>query len=84
MNLYIISYDSQNIENKYDAALVAADSPEEARQMDPSGDTLYYNFSKRRLWNVWAPSIYEVKVQLVGTAEPGTRPGRLLSSFNAT
>jgi hypothetical protein len=73
MNLYLISQDVNTDYDTYDAAVVAAETEEEARNISPRG---YISLS------TWAP-VEKVQVELIGKAIKGTEVGIILASFNA-
>lgn len=76
MNIYLISQTKNNAYDTYDAAVVCAESEEEARKMRPTNDMpddwVKYD---------WAEPEY-VQVKLLGTAADGVT-GVLLASFIA-
>lgn len=78
MNLYLISQDVNNDYDTYDSAVVAAKNEEMARNTIPGGlhNTFEHNCS-------WVRSPDQVKVELIGKAKAGTKPGVICASFNA-
>lgn len=78
MNLYLISQNENNSYDTYDAAVVAAESEDEARQIHPSYPNGWLHKS-----NTWATVPENVSVRLIGGATEGTKAGEILSSFNA-
>ena len=68
MKLYRISQDVNNDYDTYDSAVVAAPSIKAAQET---------NFTYG-----WC-SPEHVKVEYIGTAKPGTKPGIIVASFNA-
>jgi hypothetical protein len=78
MKLWHISQTVNNGYDTYDAAIVAAETEGEARNIHPSGDGWptdgdYYTWTK--------PS--DVTATYIGEAADGTQPGVILASFNA-
>ena len=61
----------------FDSAIVAAETEEDARQINPSGDW------DNLIYPAWANTPDQVTVILIGEAIPGTVSGIVLSSFNA-
>jgi hypothetical protein len=82
LNLYLLS---QNQNNKYDTCdsmVVAAESEDQAKQINPCG--VNYNTNPRGWGSYdWAKNPKDVNVQFLGTAAPNIKPGVILSSFNA-
>lgn len=77
MNLYLISQDVNKGYDTYDSAVVAAKNEEQARNTTPSENiTFESNYS-------WVKSPDQVKVELIGKAKAGTKPGVICASFNA-
>lgn len=85
MNLYLISQSTNNDYDTYDAAIVAAETEDDARRIHPGnypdpvpdGDNI-----RDANYGTWT-SIGNVKVQLVGEAVTGMMKGVVLASFNA-
>lgn len=77
MKLWKISQDSNDDIRTYDAAVVAAETEEEARRTHPSGVRLAW-WRRRDEW--CEPK--DVKVELLGDAAPGLRAGVILASWN--
>lgn len=83
MKLYLISQTENTDYDTYDAAVVVAESEEEARQLDPGGKngelfvwrTAHFN-------NGWCSSPDQVQVDYLGTTVV-TRKGVICASFNA-
>ena len=74
MNLYYISQDENTVRNTYHAAIVAAKTAGEAREIHPCGD-----------WDrvdVWCYEHKSVKVVYIGKAKGGTKSGVVLTSFS--
>jgi hypothetical protein len=78
MKLWKISQDVNNGYDTYDSAIVAAISRQKARLIHPAG------------YETWPPSAgtwvvdpAQVKVEYVGVAARGTKPGVVIASFNA-
>jgi len=84
MNLYLISQDVNNGYDTYDSAVVAAKNEEMARNTKPDAayDISVYNFGFDCNGS-WAYSPDQVKVELIGKAKAGTKPGVICASFNA-
>lgn len=78
MNLYLISRQPNHNYDTYDSAVVAAETPETAVTIHPSGDQTDfsgYNYT-------WCDPQY-VAATYIGVAEEGTTQGVILASFNA-
>ena len=75
MNLYLISQHVNNELDTYDAAVVAAETEEEARHIHPRGN---WDISE----HTWVKP-EDVDVFLIGTAEKEIHKGMILASFNA-
>jgi hypothetical protein len=73
MNLYLISQTFYIGYDVFDSAVVAADTEEEARLVNPSGSTPGYGW----------PEPKHVKVKLLGVALAGIGRGVVCASFNA-
>lgn len=74
MGLYYISQDENTVENTYHAAIVAAKTAGDARNMHPGAD-----------WDridVWCCDAKSVKVIYIGKAKRGTVAGVILTSFS--
>lgn len=77
MNLYKISQNVSQGYDKYDSAVVAAESEEQARNTHPTG-----TWDNERRYSEWAePS--QVTVELIGVATTGVEAGVIVASFNA-
>ena len=69
---------SQNVNNSYDTydnAVVCAETEDDAKRINPSGE-----------WDDWNMSwcdIKDVKVELIGIAIEGSKKGIICASFNA-
>ena len=77
MNLYLISQSAHSY-YVYDSAVVAAESEDDARIIHPNG---YGEWSSNDLCEWCTPE--QVKVQHIGTANPGAERGVICASFNA-
>ena len=78
MNLYLISQTVNREYDTFDAAVVAAESEEIARGINPSASM----FTEPDDLDSWcAPE--HVSVKLIGAAAPGISSGVVLGSFNA-
>lgn len=73
MKLWLIWQTENNDYDTYDAAVVAAETEEDARKTPPCD---YPDFD-----NEWAPSPNKVKVELIGEARPNTEAGVILASY---
>ena len=94
MNIYLISQDINREYDTFNAAVVAAESEQDARTIHPSNYTTHHNNNK---WmgtytkggeyeegdDCWIPfsDIDKLKVKLIGTTNE--ERGVILSSFNA-
>lgn len=78
MNIYLISQNENSGYDTYDAAVVAAESEDEARQIHPSYPNAWLHKSE-----TWATVPENVSVRLIGVAVDGTEAGEILASFNA-
>ena len=76
MTIWLISQTEKRGYDTYDSAVVAAESEDAARQINPDGEW-------ESEWTAWATSPANVTAKLIGVAEPGIEPGVILSSFNA-
>ena len=81
MNIYKISQSENNGYDTFDSAIVAAESEEKARLINPDGEW-YYN-QKEKYYTAWAYKPEQVTVQFLGVAKEGTESGIILASFNA-
>jgi len=80
MKLFLISQSENNDYDTYDSAVVAADTEEIAKAMDPSsGEPKLFGEG----WNDWCKSLDGVKVQYLGEAVEGTIQGVICASFHA-
>lgn len=75
MNLYLITQKQITGYDTYDSSIVAAESEEEAKTIHASGGR----------WDeyTWCDCAAHVQAELVGLANPETKSGVILSSFNA-
>jgi len=81
MKLFLISQKENDDYDVYDSAVVAAETKEIARAMDPSnGKPKVFG---ERFWNDWCKSIDDVEVKYLGEAAPGIEQGVICASFNA-
>ena len=85
MNLYLISQTENEGYDTYDSAVVCAETEEQAQMIHP-GHLIHPDVvwdGKAVQWGTWCDA-EQVKVQLVGSAVPGTKLGTVIcSSFNA-
>lgn len=79
MKLYMISQNENSKYDTYDSAVVAAETEDKARNILPSG----YEDGFGGLYSTWCSSPDKVKVEYLGEAKEGTKPGVICSSFNA-
>lgn len=90
MNLYLLTQDDNYGYDTYDSCIVAAESEEKAKQIDPSG---FYKYHDGNWWfqyssgkeekqshDSWA-SIQNIKVKKIGTTD--LPAGLILASYNA-
>lgn len=75
MNLYLISQTDNDDYDTYDAAVVAANSEEDARNTHPDGTSSLAGYTWTARENV--------SVKLIGRAKGGTIAGVILASFNS-
>lgn len=75
MKLWLISQKQNTGRDTYDAAVVCAETADEARKIHPSGWLYDDDYSD------WAPP-GSVSVKLIGEAAETVKPGVVLSSFN--
>lgn len=78
MNLYLISQTVNHDYDTYDSAVVAAESEEQAREMQPDGNPMPSDWQ----FSTWAKPEH-VTVRLIGVATNGTSAGVICASFNA-
>ena len=84
MKLWLISQNSNDDYDTYDAAVVAAESDEEARHMNPrNGERMDWTDAASNQYGSWCSTPDAVLVCLIGEATPGTEAGVVLASFNA-
>lgn len=86
MNLYLISQTENNDWDTFDSAVVAAESEEIARQINPSSyaeSVLMTPGDWRKSYSSWASSPEWVTVKFLGVAIEGTSQGVICASFNA-
>jgi hypothetical protein len=79
MNLYKISQSKNVGYDTYDSAVVAAETEEAARLINPSG----YSDSDYWAESVWVKDLNNVSVQFIGVAAVGIASGVIVASFNA-
>jgi hypothetical protein len=77
MKLYLISQNVNEDYDTYDAAVVCAESEDEARKIHPNGD---YN---RFVEDSWVYNINDVTVEYIGEASEHISKGVVLASFRA-
>jgi len=80
MKLFLISQTENNDYDTYGSAVVAAESEEIARAMDPSdGEPMVFGKS----YSPWCRSIDDVSVQYLGEASDEVKPGVICALYNA-
>ena len=79
--LYLISQDINTGYDKYDSAVVCAESEDAARAIDPSGSGEPVT-NKYIVYGSWA-ELDKVKVERIGEAAEGIETGVICASFNA-
>lgn len=84
MRLYLISQDSNDDYDTYDAAVVAAPDEDTARNMNPHNGKPMTKEDWNAPYTDWCRSPHDVKVELLGnyTKDDGI-PCVILASFNA-
>ncbi len=80
MKLWIISQTENNDYDTYDSAVVAAETENAARQINPDAMT---EGNWGRPYRSWCSAPELVTVELLGDAVPGTAAGIILASYNA-
>lgn len=80
MNLYRISQEVNQDYDTYDSAVVCAETEEGARSTHPSGSSDWDG--KHREYGDWTDK-ENVKVELIGVADPTQSRGVICASFNA-
>ena len=83
MKLWHISQTVNNNYDTYDAAIVAAETADEARQVHPSGDNCRWGDVDGYWENYTWAKASDVTATYIGEAADGTQPGVILASFNA-
>lgn len=80
MKLYLISQSENNDYDTYDSAVVAAESPEDARTIHPIEPATHDDWGR---WSAWVQfkDIDKIKVEYLG--ETKRERGVVLASFNA-
>jgi len=80
MKLFLISQDEDCGYDTYDSAVVAAETPEEASKMHPSGDNKRFG----KTWSAWCNKPESVTVEYLGEADISIKePTVICASFNA-
>jgi len=80
MKLFLISQSEIDDYDTYDSAVVAAETEEVAKAMNPSdGGPMAFG----RNYSSWCKSLEDVKIQYLGEAVEGTEQGVICASFNA-
>ena len=85
MKLWLISQVANDDYDTYDAAVVAAETEADARNMHPGGHggVLWDRAASERGFSSWCYAPEQVTVRLIGDAIEGTEAGVILASFNA-
>lgn len=88
MNLYLISNGFGVDYGRYDSAVVAAETEDEARQISPGSrpptEGAWYDWRPKTWIGEWVPDLKYVEVKLIGRAIEGTEKGSVIcASFNA-
>ncbi len=78
LKIYKISQTENGNWDTYDAAIVCASSPEEAKTIHPDGGKVCKNKALD-----WVDSPDKVQVEEIGTANEKQKRGLILASFNA-
>lgn len=81
MNLYLISQKENQCYETYDGAVVAAESEEEARNMNPQNGLPMERLDWNAYSSVWCKSIKYVQVKYLGIAGPEIKRGVVFASF---
>jgi hypothetical protein len=76
LKLYKLSQNANNWFDTYDSCIVAAESAEEAVQINPSGKW-------EEKYSGWCSSVEQVECEYIGEAAEHITKGVVLSSFNA-
>jgi len=82
MKLYEISQSVNNNYDTYDSAIVAAESEDEARMINPDKMDDEDWDGEVGSWSAWCAA-KDVDVEYIGEAKEGTKKGLILASFNA-
>lgn len=89
MNLYTIYQDTNNGYDTYDTALVAAETEEEAKRIDPSDCHVWSDEEESWIYegrvdnhDSWV-TVDKVSAEYMGKAKDDLRSGLIFSSFNA-
>ena len=80
MKLWLISQTENDNWDTYDSAVVAAETEEEAKMIDPSGAA---DIDWKYKYSSWASSPDNVACVNIGEAIEGTLKGVVCASFNA-
>lgn len=77
--IYVIKQGKVRGYDTYDAAVVIAESKEEARRMHPSGDNDQW---RTEIWRrSWVTDPEDVEVERIGVAVIGSRKGVVVSNY---
>lgn len=86
MKLYRISQNDRDGWDTYDSAVVAAESEDDARTIEPcSWDSAIHRLPREeeRAYDSWTNDPAKVTVEYLGEAKEGTPVGVIVASFNA-
>lgn len=83
MNIYLIKQTENNDWDTYDGAVVYAPDEETARHLNPRSGEKMTEADWKQSFSSWCSSPTQVVVELIGKAKGVTKPGLVLSSFNA-
>lgn len=79
MNLYCITQDEATNYEAYDAAVVCAESEDDAKTIHPGGG--WGDDAWSRLLPNWCDGPDQVEAELIGAAAPGVERGVVLASY---
>lgn len=83
MKLWLISQTENTGYDTYDAAIVAAETADDARKIHPLRPTAADAWTSRFMTDVWASSPDLVTAECIGEARTDMPAGLILASFNA-
>lgn len=79
MKIYLCFQNVNNGCDTHDAIVVVAESEDDARTINPSGDP----FEDKGGYTDWVHNTADIKVEEIGEANPNQQRGVILASFNA-